>query len=50
MNSLKQLEEIANELIESEDLVVREAGRKIKAILYYLKTYYEPQMYYEPPS
>jgi len=42
MNSLRQLEEIANQLIESEDLVVKEAGRKIKAILHYLKIYYEP--------
>ncbi len=41
MNSLKQLEEIANQFIESEDFVVREAGRKIKAILHYLKMYYE---------
>jgi hypothetical protein len=42
MNNLERLEEIANELIESREPVVREAGRKIKAILYYLKMYYEP--------
>ncbi len=41
MNNLRRLEEIANEFVESEDLVIREAGRKIKAILYYLKIYYE---------
>lgn len=38
---LDLLEKIAEELVNSEDLVVREAGLRIRSIARYLKWYHE---------
>lgn len=39
---LDQLEKIAEDLANSDDLVAREAGIRIKSIIKYLRWYHEP--------